>query len=175
MVGGWFDICMMLILVAWCGVVCNVDNTEALADPARWDINSRSWRWQTCYEVSYFNTAPHSGSLRATSVDLDYHLKQCAKIFGEPMWPSSVEMNKKFGGGEPTAHKVFYSDFSDDPWQRASVDYPVSSDQPYELAMCTDCGHCKDLHTPQESDPEPIKQIRSDFETYLYEWLQDAE
>lgn len=28
-----------------------LDNTKALADPARWDINSRSWRYQTCSQV----------------------------------------------------------------------------------------------------------------------------
>lgn len=29
-----------------------LDNTKALADPARWDVNSRSWRYQTCSQVS---------------------------------------------------------------------------------------------------------------------------
>jgi hypothetical protein len=151
-----------------------IDNTEQLADPARWEINSRSWRYQTCDQVSYFNTAPKSGSLRSKIVDLDYHLRQCAKIFGKPMFPSSVQFNEVFGGATPTAEKVFYSDFSDDPWQRASVWYPVTSSQPYGLAMCDNCGHCKDLHTPVDSDPAPIKAIRADFETYLWEWLQDA-
>lgn len=149
-------------------------NSEQLADPARWDVNSRSWRYQTCDQVSYFNTAPKSGSLRSSIVNLDYHLKQCAYVFGKPMFPSSERLNKKMGGAFPTAHKTFYSDFSDDPWQRASVNYPVTSDQPYGLAMCTDCGHCKDLHTPVESDPQPIKDLRADFEGYLWEWLQDV-
>lgn len=26
-------------------------NTKALSDPNRWDINSRSWRFQTCNQV----------------------------------------------------------------------------------------------------------------------------
>lgn len=104
-------------------------------------------------------------------MNLDYHLRQCAAIFGQPMFPSSVKMNQKFGGAFPTATNVFYSDFSDDPWARASVTYPPSSDQPYKFAMCDDCGHCLDLHTPQESDPEPIKQTRAEFETYLKKWL----
>jgi hypothetical protein len=149
-------------------------NTEQLADPARWDVNSRSWRYQTCDQVSYFNTAPASGSLRSSVVDLDYHLKQCAYVFGKPMFPASQKLNEKMGGATPHAQRTFYSDFSDDPWQRASVNYPVSSDQPYGLAMCTDCGHCKDLHTPEESDPQPIKDLREDFEGYLWEWLQDV-
>mmetsp|Transcript_2794 Transcript_2794/g.4211 ORF Transcript_2794/g.4211 Transcript_2794/m.4211 type:complete len:397 (-) Transcript_2794:206-1396(-) len=149
-------------------------NTEALADPARWDVNSRSWRWQTCFEVSYFNTAPAQGSLRSKTVDLDYHLKQCAYIFGQKMFPSSAAINREYGGASPLAHNVFYTDFADDPWQRASVDYPVSSDQPYSLAMCDDCGHCLDLHTPSESDPQQLKDTRAEFETYLAKWLNEA-
>lgn len=150
-------------------------NTESLADPKRWDANSRSWRWQTCYQVSYFNTAPKSGSLRSTTVDLDYHLRQCAKVFGKPMFPASVALNEKFGGEFPKATKVFYSDFSDDPWQRASVSYPVSSDQPYDIAMCDGCGHCRDFHSATENDPVELQNLRAEFDSYLYKWLQEAE
>ena len=147
-------------------------NTEALSDPKRWESNARSWRWQTCYEVSYFNTAPSSGSLRGAIVDLDYHLRQCAKVFGQWMYPTSEAINNRFGGDAPIAHNVYYSDFSDDPWLRASVDYPVSSDQPFYRVQCDDCGHCKDLHAPADSDPQALKDQRKDFETYLYRWLQ---
>lgn len=149
-------------------------NTKQLADPKRWDVNARSWRYQTCSQVSYFNTAPPSGSLRSSSVDLEYHLRQCKEIFGEAMFPTSVAMNKQFGGAFPQAHNVFYSDFSDDPWQRASVTYPVSQDQPYFLAQCDDCGHCLDFHTPSAADPLPLQQCRTEFERYLNMWLAEA-
>ena len=124
--------------------------------------------------MSYFNTAPGSGSLRNTNVNMEYHLKQCEAAFGYPMWPSSSTVNKVYGGSEPNADHVFYSDFSDDPWQRASVDYSVSDTQPYFLSKCDDCGHCKDLHAPSDADPEPIKESRKEFEKYLAEWLSDA-
>lgn len=91
-------------------------------------------------------------------------------MFGE-IFPTSIDMNKRYGGDMPTASKVFYSDFSDDPWQRASVYYPVSSDQPYYLAQCDDCGHCRDFSTPQDSDPESLKGLRTEFEYYLAKWL----
>jgi pimeloyl-ACP methyl ester carboxylesterase len=149
-------------------------NTEALADPTRWEHNARSWRWQTCYQVSYFNTAPSSGSLRNVDVNLEYHLEQCSKIFGQKMYPQSAAMNAKFGGNTPIGHNIFYSDFSDDPWRRASVDYPVSSDQPYFLSQCDDCGHCKDFHEPSPEDPPQLTQSRTEFESYLNKWLQEA-
>ena len=96
------------------------------------------------------------------------------KIFGEKTFPSSLDMNKRYGGGEPIASKVFYSDFSDDPWQRASVTYPVSSDQPYHLTTCDNCGHCLDLHQPYEDDPQALKDGRQEFEVYLKKWLTEA-
>lgn len=149
------------------------DNTKALADPLRWDINSRSWRYQTCDQVSYFNTAPRSGSLRDPSVNMKYHLDQCAAVFGHRMFPSSLQWNQKHGADFPAADKVFYSDFSDDPWQRASVWFSPSDSQPYHLAQCDDCGHCMDLHAPSESDPAPLVESRQQFEGYLAQWLQD--
>lgn len=148
-----------------------LDNTKALGDPTRWDVNSRSWRWQTCYQVSYFNTAPPGGSLRALSVNLEYHLRQCASIFGQVMYPSSTAMNSEYGGAFPAAERVFYSDFSDDPWQRASVTAQVGSAQPYAYSVCEDCGHCSDFHTPSDNDPQPIKASRAEFEKYLNLWL----
>ena len=69
------------------------------------------------------------------------------------------------------AHNVFYSDFSDDPWQEASIQYPLAEDEPYFLAMCDGCGHCQDLHEPTPNDPEVLKQSRVEFEEYLTKWL----
>lgn len=149
-------------------------NTKQLADPARWETNSRSWRYQTCAQVSYFNTAPKTGSLRAEAVNMDYHLKQCEEVFGKKMFPASIQMNMKYGGAFPQAHNVFYSDFSDDPWQRASVDFPPSSDQPYYLSKCDDCGHCLDFHSASTSDPEPLQESRAEFESYLTSWLAEG-
>jgi hypothetical protein len=148
-------------------------NTAALKDPARWDTNSRSWRWQTCYQVAWFNTAPSQGSVRSESVNLDYHLKQCAEIFGYKMFPAVTPLIKKFGGDSPTAHNVFYSDFSDDPWQRASVNYPPGVDQPYGYAFCDDCGHCADFHEPTDADHQHLKDERAEFEKYLKLWLDE--
>lgn len=150
-------------------------NTRQLAEEPRWEVNSRSWRYQTCDEVSYFNTAPARGSLRSTEVNLDYHLKQCEEAFGKKMFPSSDKINKKFGADFPKADKVFYSNFYDDPWQRASVTAPVSENQPYYLALCNDCGHCMDFHSSSDSDPQELKNTRTEFEKYLKLWISEYE
>ncbi len=147
-------------------------NTAALADPKRWDVNARSWRWQTCYQVAWFNTAPVRGSIRSQRVNLQYHLDQCAKIFGYKMQPDIQPLLKRFGGDMPyPVHNVFYSDFGDDPWRTASVQYPPAVDQPYMIAQCDDCGHCADFHAPSPTDPPQLTAVRNGFAKYLAEWL----
>lgn len=89
------------------------------------------------------------------------------------MIPHTNEMHELYGGDTPTADRVFYSDFSDDPWAPASVQYPVGSNQPYIYAMSNDLGHCSDLHTPSEDDPQALKDCRTEFETYLKKWLTE--
>jgi len=146
-------------------------NTKQLADPLRWETNSRSWRWQTCLQEAWFNTAPQRGSLRDETVNLDYHLKQCSDMFGIDMYPAAKHLVHEYGGMYPTSERVFYSDFSDDPWKMASVQFPVGVDQPYYYAISDDLGHCADLHQPSDSDPQSLKDERLEFETYLTKWL----
>lgn len=147
-------------------------NTAALSDPKRWDTNARSWRWQTCYQMAWFNTAPARGSIRSQRVNLDYHLKQCAAIFGYDMQPAMEPLLKKYGGDQPyPVHNVFYSDFGDDPWRMASVQYPPAVDQPYSIAQCNDCGHCADFHATAASDPPQLTATRNEFAGYLAKWL----
>jgi hypothetical protein len=147
-------------------------NTKQAKDAKRWVVNSRSWRYQTCAQVSYFNTSPQRGSLRHPTVNLAYHLQQCEDMFGiKNMYPASDAINNHFGGAFPTATNVFYSNFSDDPWQRASVDFSPSPDQPYFLTMCENCGHCSDFHKPLDTDHPNLKKTREEFEKYLVKWL----
>jgi hypothetical protein len=148
-------------------------NTQALSDKTRYDVNSRSWRFQTCLQMSMFNTAPETGSLRSSMVNLDYHLRQCNAVFGENLEPfkGTAEINNRYGGLHPKGHNIFFSDFSDDPWQRASVNYPTSSDLPFHLVKCNDCGHCMDLGTPDNNSDSEVNQCRADFEGYLQKWI----
>ena len=88
----------------------------------RWQPTSRGWRWQKCYELAYFQIAPPTGSIRSARITLQYHLDQCVAIFGiENMTPSTDAINKQFGGPTPKEANTFYSNGSDDPWQRAAV------------------------------------------------------
>lgn len=158
------------------GAGCFYDSS-CLADPTRYEAGAtdRSWRWQKCYQLSYFQPAPAKNSLRSSVVTMDYHYEQCKKVFGlEP--PDVSKINDKFGAEKIQVDKVFFSDFSDDPWREASVvsndDIPDTSE--FHLVQCDECGHCMDFSTPSDTEPAALTAERQAFEVKLDEWLAAA-
>jgi len=44
--------------------------------------------------------------------------------------------------------------------------------QSYE-AKCDDCAHCVDLSTPQDNDPQVLKDIRTQILNSFEQWIND--
>ena len=69
--------------------------------------------------------APAQGSIRSKIITLQYHLEMCLEVFnlgaGDIIQAVNAT-NVHYGGRRPQGSNVFFSDFSDDPWQTASVD-----------------------------------------------------
>lgn len=100
---------------------CFYDTECTASDQKRWQPTARSWWWQKCHELAYFQNAPASGSLRLALVNATYHRRRCAAMFSKDTFPDTVATNKVYGGVSPPTTNVYFSDFSDDPWQQASV------------------------------------------------------
>ncbi|CAI5744740.1 unnamed protein product [Peronospora destructor] len=153
------------------GSECFYDTKCLAHDRARWG-DGRSWRWEKCSQVAFFQIAPKEKSLRAAIVDLEYHLKQCHTVFGHVVHPLEgvEEITELYGGDHPPGHKIFFSNGGDDPWQRASVLATLSDDEIANLARCEICGHCGDLRG-DPNVPEPSKKQREEIVEYLTKWL----
>ena len=54
-------------------------------------------------------------------LDLPTMLKQCEDIFGTGQLPDTNATNQRYGSIQPKYTNVFFSDFSDDPWQVSCV------------------------------------------------------
>lgn len=162
------------------GSSCFYDSRCA-ADLSRATLNERSWRWQKCSQLAYFQVYPEEGgeqvSLRSSQVTLEYHLEQCQRIFGATMEKPSVDaINAQFGGATPKATRVYYSNFGDDPWQMASVREEFDAvNQPFELAVYDGAGHCSDLHASKPTDHPNLVKLRERFKGYLKKWLTEDE
>lgn len=126
---------------------------------------SRTWSPARAVPI----VAPAVNSIRSQMVNLQYHLNQCAEAFGMPMHPITDAINAKFGGAEPKETNVFYSNGSQDPWQRAAVNHTLSSTQPEMTAVCDSCGHCGDLEPYASSDA--VQKQRAAIQSAVLSWV----
>jgi len=78
------------------------------ADKTRWQPTARSWWWEKCNQLAYFQNAPATGSLRLPLVNMSYHRHRCATMFANGTFPDTVATNKVFGGASPSTTKVFF-------------------------------------------------------------------
>jgi len=163
------------------GANCFYDTECLIHDPARWQPTSRSWRWQKCTELAYLQAAPSRlqsplfPSLRSTHyMTMPKLLKQCKDIFGiAHASPQTYMIATKYGAKKPKTTKVFFSNGSDDPWQRAAVSKSDQDKNLPELTInCDGCGHCVDLGSASPNDPKALTEGRIVIATQIGEWLK---
>ena len=120
-------------------------------------------------------------SHQASFGDFQILIEQCKYAF-DGLDPSNtaggigpVPFNKKFGGatmtpkdGSPRPTRIFFTDFSDDPWSRASVQSAPSPELPYCLTTCNGCGHCG------AGVPQNLTKCRDEQTSYVGKWLAAA-
>ena len=89
------------------------------------------------------------------------------------MYPDTAAFNAKWGGAEPKVggHKVFATQGSDDPWQTAGVEKPLSKTYLESTATCAGCSHCRDLSASNPNDPAPLTETRKAVMTAVEGWL----
>jgi len=117
-------------------------------------LNDRSWRFQKCNELAYLQPAPAKPdvAMRSSHLTLEALLEQCDYVFGEGqsdlLNKNNAAFQAKFGGAEPRSgdfpdtSNIFFLDYSDDPWNRASVEKTTDPSLPYCMTTCDGCGHC---------------------------------
>lgn len=139
-------------------------------------VNDRSWRFQKCSELGYLQPAPtNQSAMRSRHLTLQALLDQCDYCFGDGQADVLKENNamfqNKFGGSEPAsgtlgASNIMFLDYSDDPWQRASVSRTTDPSLPFCLTTCDGCGHCgsgvpSSLHHCSDLRSQFISQVLS--------------
>lgn len=71
--------------------------------------------WSTC-SITWTNALKFSITLRPCQA-----VQELQNKHANNRYIGVVDTNHLYGGANPNTTHVFYSDFSDDPWQRASV------------------------------------------------------
>ena len=147
-------------------------NWETLANPSTGG-NGRSWWWQKCTELAYWQVAPAQGAIRSAWVNTSYHEELCAKVFGLHELPAVQETNNYYGGTDVAVDNVFFFNGGADPWQWAGVRSTLGPTRPAYLVDCVNgtCAHCQDLYTPAANDPLPLVQERKALFLEYQAWL----
>jgi len=162
---------------------CFYDTVCLKSYPDRWD-QSRGWRWQKCFEMAFLQRAPTTQApLRSPALFLRTLLQQCDDVFGLGQSGKLALNNAALQAARGASHpngttNVFFTNFSDDPWQYAGVK-PLEKKH-HTAGMhrcyveCDDCGHCMDLHQPSSSDPKPLKKCRKAAVKEMEKWLRES-
>lgn len=147
----------------------------------------RSWWFQTCSELAYFQTAPPMPlpSIRTRRLDLAYFYDKCNKIFGYNIKPNTQFVNNQYGAKkllDTTLGRTVFANGSQDPWLKASVD--IDPRKFSFVAECENCGHCNDLRgcpsLPSDSGAsdhclgtgnEQVKMIRAQTLAIMKIWF----
>jgi hypothetical protein len=139
----------------------------------------RSWRWQKCTELAYLQPSYSGDPVRSEKLSLEDLVAQCKYVFGDAAIApdlNTAAFNAKYGGATPgsgsvKASKIFFSDYSDDPWNRASVQAAgadPADELPYCMLTCDGCGHCG-------SGAPPNNACSKEEDSYLAKWLGETD
>lgn len=95
---------------------------------------------------------------------MDYYQSLCSTVYGLT-GPADVDGTNNYYGGldiAQAASNIFFTNGVEDPWRRASVGLDTNVDNHVHSVVidCPGCGHCQDLHTPDESDHPYLKSTR---------------
>jgi len=142
-------------------------DSECLKDTSKTGMD-RSWRWQKCTELAYLQPAPPTDSMRAYALTLEVLVEQCKYVFGDDIVPDVDTFNKKFGGDNPKGSKIVFMNYSDDPWQRASVNRTISKDLPWCMTTCDGCGHCG------SGVPSSLHKCADEARQHISTWIAEA-
>ncbi|KAL1919178.1 uncharacterized protein VTP21DRAFT_2560 [Calcarisporiella thermophila] len=137
--------------------------------------NTKSWYWQTCLELGYFQTAPRGKSIRSRFCDLKQQRGACKKIFGKSMRPDIAKVNRKHHGWNIKTSRIHFTDGELDPWKRLSVNSdkaptrkPTNNNP---LSVIERGSHCTDLYNPTASDSKSLKDARKSEIEAFKRWL----
>jgi len=130
----------------------------------------RSWTYQTCTQVGYFQSTDSPTQPFGSLVPLVYYTKLCTDAFGLNMTnlPRVAEVNSELGSTKITgATRIYFINCSLDPWASLSI---VQSLSPSLLALVVrDGSHCCAMR--KHPNNPLVTQAQKKIEHQIGVWL----
>eukprot|EP00908_Phaeocystis_cordata_P009584 Transcript_20379.p1 GENE.Transcript_20379~~Transcript_20379.p1 ORF type:complete len:507 (+),score=215.31 Transcript_20379:150-1670(+) len=137
--------------------------------------SARTWLYQTCSELGWFQVAPADSPMRSANLTLAYFKAHCAEVFGRDLWPDVEAGNANTGGARLRATNLYFVNGGQDPWQHVSVTTPAADGSIGAGVMaCEGCSHCRDLKSSSWDDPEQVRAVKAEAGQRLSAWIDGA-
>ncbi|CAJ0569492.1 unnamed protein product, partial [Mesorhabditis spiculigera] len=126
----------------------------------------RTWVWQTCTFLGYFQTTDGGNSgIFGSIIPLDFYVDQCIDIFGKDYIADTVyagvEQNQKDYGGDKNYRgtKVVFPNGSIDPWWSLGKLTPNNASD-VDAFTIEGTAHCADMYPWRDNDLQSLKDGR---------------
>jgi pimeloyl-ACP methyl ester carboxylesterase len=163
--------------ISWPGKCMPINYTEAVQEMQPTSAG-RSWFYQTCREFGYYQTGDGSTSSNpfTNTLSLEYFVKQCQDVFGEPFTPNTKWTNVNYGALDIETSNTFFPNGNVDPWHALGVSGqtvgvgPVYGPSTYSV-LINGTAHCADMYPPLATDAPGLTAARNTLMGYLTTWL----
>ncbi|XGW08656.1 hypothetical protein V3C99_011183 [Haemonchus contortus] len=143
-------------------------------------VATRSWIWQTCTELGYFQTTDYgTNSIFGSTIPVDFFSDQCIELFGPDYTLTETYrrvdiVSKKYGGATAyRGNKVVFPNGSIDPWKSLGL-LVGNSDNDIDAFLIDGTAHCADMYPASPNDKPSLTAARSRILKNLDRWIQDA-
>eukprot|EP01128_Nolandella_sp_AFSM9_P000688 TRINITY_DN10829_c0_g1_i1.p1 TRINITY_DN10829_c0_g1~~TRINITY_DN10829_c0_g1_i1.p1 ORF type:complete len:439 (-),score=70.79 TRINITY_DN10829_c0_g1_i1:75-1391(-) len=151
-----------------CNPVSISDYLGPLMNSTELNNMARTWEWQKCSNLGYFQTSTHGSSIFFDDLSLDFLLDFCRAAFGEAMRPRVGFSNAYYGGLDLQGSNIFVTNGLKDPWHRLGL---IESKGGITVSTY-EAGHCAPMTAPTAVDPPSLTQTREEIRAFLKQLLK---
>lgn len=114
--------------------------------------------------------------MRSKYISAEKFVDFCAEVFhfSSKIEDPAKSTNDWLGGLDLSTDKIIFINAGEDPWKWAGQTNSTLAESRGQKAYvmdCDDCGHCKDLHGTDPSDPKEVTYARQLVKDTLRDWL----
>eukprot|EP00349_Pseudokeronopsis_sp_Brazil_P002104 CAMPEP_0202960332 /NCGR_PEP_ID=MMETSP1396-20130829/4474_1 /ASSEMBLY_ACC=CAM_ASM_000872 /TAXON_ID= /ORGANISM="Pseudokeronopsis sp., Strain Brazil" /LENGTH=144 /DNA_ID=CAMNT_0049679475 /DNA_START=937 /DNA_END=1368 /DNA_ORIENTATION=+ len=118
----------------------------------------RQWTYQYCTQYGFFQVPDHTNPMRSNLLTLPFWNSYCLRIFPGFKKTQADRVESEFGGFNIKGTNTFFVNGSEDPWRWAGMSASDEDlNQVARVVECNNCGHCLELYTPEDDDPQTLK------------------
>ncbi|EYB85935.1 hypothetical protein Y032_0288g1485 [Ancylostoma ceylanicum] len=143
-------------------------------------VATRSWIWQTCTELGYFQTTDGGNNgIFGSTLPVDFYSDQCTALFGPEYTLTSTYQKvaavlQKYGGADAyKGTKVCFPNGSIDPWKSLGLLNSNPANR-VNAFLIDGTAHCADMYPASTKDRKSLTDTRALLKSQLNDWISEA-